>query len=69
MTRDRILSEYGKDLSKEDIEKIEDLWQDYLYSSDSYIVRSYSREGTPATDGIRAGEEVTPGFPRNGYYN
>ena len=69
MTRDRILSEYGKDLSKEDIKKIEDLWQDYLYSSESYIVKSYSREGTPATDGIRAGEEVTPGFPRNGYYN
>jgi hypothetical protein len=44
------------------------LWQDYLDTSHSYIVRSYSKYGTPASDGIRAGEEVTPGYPEQHWY-
>jgi hypothetical protein len=50
-------------LSKEDISKIEEMWTDSLENTGSYYVRSYNQDGTPATDGIRAGEEVTPGFP------
>lgn len=69
LTRERILSEYGKELSKQDIKKIDDLWQEYLETTGSYIVRSYTREGVPATDGLRAGEEVTPGLPTSSFYN
>ena len=67
LTRDQILSKYGKDLSKEDISKLKEQWKDYL--SGSYYVRGVLGEyGTPATDGIRAGEEVTPGYPEQHWY-
>jgi hypothetical protein len=70
MTRNEILNKYGKELSKEDIKKIEDLWEEYLDISGSVYVRSVTTAmGTPATDGLRAGEEVTPGFPDYHYYN
>ena len=68
LTRNQILSKYGKDLSKEDISKIEEMWTDSLETTGSYFIRSCNPDGTPATDGIRAGEEVTPGFPEYGYY-
>ena len=68
LTRNQILSKYGKDLSKEDISKIEEMWTDSLETTGSYFVRSCNPDGTPATDGIRAGEEVTPGFPEYSYY-
>ena len=44
------------------------MWTDSLETTGSYFVRSCNPNGTPATDGIRAGEEVTPGFPEYGYY-
>lgn len=67
LTRDQILSKYGKDLSKEDISKVREQWKDYI--SGSYYVRGVlSEHGTPATDGIRAGEEVTPGYPEQHWY-
>lgn len=69
LTRNQILSKYGKDLSKEDISKIEEMWTDSLENAGTYYVRSYNKNGTPATDGIRAGEEVTPGFPEQHWYN
>ena len=66
LTKDQILSKYGKNLSKEDISNIKELWDSRYSSLSSYYVRSYSTsQGTPATDGIRAGEEVTLGP----YYN
>ncbi len=68
LTRNQILSKYGKDLSKEDVTKIEEMWTDSLETTGSYFVRSYNRDGTPATDGIRAGEEVTPGYPGQHWY-
>ena len=69
LTRNEILNRYGKDLSKEDISKVKELWQDHLETSNSYYVRSVSTAlGTPATDGIRAGEEVTPGYPEHHWY-
>ena len=58
LTRNQILSKYGKDLSKEDISKITEMWTDSLETTGSYYVRSCNPDGTPATDGIRAGEEV-----------
>ena len=69
LTRNQILNKYGKHLSKEDISKVKELWQDHLETSNSYYVRSVSTAlGTPATDGIRAGEEVTPGYPEHHWY-
>ena len=68
LTRNQILSKYGKDLSKEDVAKIEEMWSDSLETTGSYFVRSYNQDGTPATDGIRAGEEVTPGYPGQHWY-
>lgn len=69
LTRNQILNKYGKELSKEDISKIREQWVDHLDTSDSYYVRSVlGSGGTPATDGIRAGEEVTPGYPERYWY-
>lgn len=69
LTRNQVLNKYGKLLSREDISKIKELWRDYEYESNSFYVRSYTNaQGTPATDGIRAGEEVTPGYPENHWY-
>lgn len=69
LTRNEILNKYGKELSKEEIEKVKDMWQDHLATSNSYYVRSFEGVGgTPATDGIRAGEEVVPGYPENHWY-
>lgn len=69
LTRNQILSKYGKDLSKDDLAKIEEMWTDALETTGSYFVRSYNQDGTPATDGLRAGEEVTPGYPEQHWYN
>lgn len=69
LTRNEVLNKYGKELKREDISKIKELWQDHLDYSDSIYVRGLSNScGTPATDGIRAGEEVTPGYPEK-YWN
>lgn len=63
LTKTEILNTYGKDLSKEDIDKIKDSWRD-TFDSSSYYVRSLEgSNGMPATDGILAGKEVTPGYP------
>ena len=67
LTRDQILSKYGKDLSKEDISKLKEQWKDYL-SGSCYVRGVLGECGTPATDGIRAGEEVTPGYPEQHWY-
>ena len=64
LTRNQVLNKYGKDLKREDIKKVEDLWHDYLDISNSIYVRGVASSlGVPATDGIRAGEEVTSGYP------
>ena len=69
LTRNQILSKYGKNLKRDDISKIKELWQDHLDYSNSVFVRGVVDScGTPATDGIRAGEEVTPGYPEQHWY-
>ena len=51
LTRVEILNKYGKKLSKEDVQKIKDLWRDYEDISGSYYVRNYTTAaGTPASD-------------------
>ena len=69
LTRNEVLNKYGKDLKREDISKIKELWQDHLDYSNSVYIRSVTDScGAPATPGIRAGEEVTPGYPEQ-YWN
>ena len=69
LTRNEILNKYGKDLKREDIAKIKELWKDHLDYSNSVYVRSVTNEcGGPATNGIRAGEEITPGYPEQHWY-
>ena len=68
LTRDEILNRYGKELSKDDISKIDELWKDFRESSGSVYIRTKTTSlGTPATDGLLAGEEVTPGYPGERY--
>ena len=71
LTRNEILNEYGKYLKREDIKKIEEVWQDHLQAyTNSYYVRTFvNSDGTPMTPGLRAGEEITPGFPEFHYYD
>lgn len=67
MTKTQILNMYGKELSKEDLEKIKELYRDQFDTS-TYYVRSYSKgNGEPATDGINAGKEIVPGYPTGPY--
>ena len=67
LTKTQILNSYGKDMTKEDIDSIKELWRDQFDTS-AYYVRSFSNsDGTPATDGIMAGKEVVPGYPTGPY--
>ena len=70
LTRNEILNKYGKELKREDISKIRNEWQKYLldYSNSVYIRNITDSCGNPATDGVRAGEEVTPGYPEQHWY-
>lgn len=66
LTKNEILSKYGKQLSKEDVRKIEDRWEDWNVDSD-YVE---ARVGQPFTlsDGLYADEEIYPGnFGRRKY--
>lgn len=68
LTKTQILNSYGNQMTKEDRESIKELWRD-SFDSGHYYVRSFSNcDGTPATDGIRAGQEIVPGYP-SGPYN
>ena len=67
LTKTQILNSYGKDMTKEDIDSIKELWRDQFDTS-TYYVRSFSNsDGTPATDGIIAGKEIVPGYPTGPY--
>lgn len=68
LTKHEILSKYGKDLSRDEVQDIKNNWNNYGMESDSYYVRNFSNNGVPATDGIRAGQEITPGMPGNRKY-
>ena len=69
LTRNEILNKYGKFLKSEDISKIKEMWQDHLdYSNSTYVRGLVNSCGVPATDGIRAGEEITPGYPEWHWY-
>ena len=69
LTKREIFNIYGKDLSAQDRQSIKDEWE-YSRDYSTLYVRSYQHsDGTPATSGIRAGQEITPGYPENTYFN
>jgi hypothetical protein len=41
---------------------LEEKWSS-IYDTSMYYVRMNSCKGVPATDGLQAGVEVTPGYP------
>lgn len=69
MSKEQIRNIYGDQLSKEDNELLEEKW-DSIYDNSMHYIRMYkNKEGLPATDGILAGYEVTPGYPLTNYGN
>lgn len=61
-SKTQILNEYGRDMSKDDRKIIEEKWGS-TYDNAMYYVRMGETNGVPATDGLQAGYEVTPGYP------
>ena len=61
-TKDEILRDYGKELSREDKAILENKWNS-VYDTAMYYVRMGETNGVPSTDGLQAGMEVTPGYP------
>lgn len=67
LTRQQCLNIYGSQLSKEDIAELNEQWRD-SFSQSAYYVRSFAYcDGRPATKGIRAGQEIVPGYPVEPY--
>lgn len=62
MTKTQILNKYGKDMSAADRKLLDEKW-DSVYDNAMYYVRVRDKSCVPATDGIMAGVEVTPGYP------
>lgn len=65
LTEAEVLNTYGKDLSKEDIEKIKDRWTN-SYSSSSTYIRTTNGKLNP---GIQSGVGIIPGYPKERYLN
>jgi hypothetical protein len=68
MTKEQILNMYGNELSREDLEKFEETWEHSLNES-SYYIRTMTNDCIPQTDGLRAGEEIIPGYPDGAFTN
>lgn len=62
MSKTQILNKYGRMLSKEDIKTLDEKWES-VYDNALYYIRLHNGDGVPATDGLDAGTEVTPGYP------
>lgn len=68
LTKQQILNRYGRDLEESSINEIEELFKTDYVNTYMYV-RNLSNCPTPgpATEGIDAGKEVTPGFPVDYY--
>lgn len=62
MTKTQILNKYGKQMSLDDKKLLKDKWKS-IYDNAMYYVKIRDRSNYPATNGILAGTEVTPGYP------
>lgn len=72
MTKQQILSEYGKDLDKDSKAELEDMYEHYSDSSYLYIRAMENQIGTRPIDtgegaGLDAGKGIVPGFPADTY--
>lgn len=67
MYKEQILNTYGKELSKSDIQIIKDKWESIYDNAMSYVRVCNNKNGTPGTNGLLAGIEVTPGYPDQRY--
>ena len=68
LTKQQILNKYGKDLSEEAIDEVDNLFEGEYDNTYTYV-RSLQNCPTsgPITEGLKAGVEVTPGFPIDYY--
>lgn len=71
MTKQQILNEYGKDLNKEGISELQDMFESYEEGNYMYV-RSIeghvqSRPYGGDLDGLDAGRTIVPGFPADTY--
>lgn len=67
-TKQQILNLYGKDLNKQDLKDLQDAFDNSVFDAGTYYVRNFSNSnGTPKTEGLRAGEELVPGYPTGTY--
>lgn len=64
MTKHQILNEFGKEMKASDKELLDQKWDD-VYDNAMYYVRMGETNGIPATDGLQAGVELTPGYPQS----
>lgn len=74
MTETQILNEYGDKLSKKEKADLKESCAEAFQDNSHWYIRTYrDSKGMPATDGLRAGQEVTiPGYPSaeyKGFYN
>ena len=67
MTKQQILNKYGKDLSDEAIDDLDNLFEGSYYQTAMYV-RTIAGQVGPGNEGLQAGVEITPGFPQD-YYN
>lgn len=64
LTKDQILAKYGADLTKDDLEELDDLEDFSVDGSTTTYLRSYDTiTGNTLSDGILGGFEVTPLLP------
>lgn len=68
LSKEQVLNMYGNELSKEDLDKFKETWE-HSFSESSYYIRTYNDGCLPQTDGLRAGEEIMPGFPDGPFTN
>lgn len=67
MSKQQILNVYGKRMTENDRKILDEKWGSIYENSWYYVHMGVNKEGVPATDGLKAGVEVTPGYPSQGY--
>lgn len=67
MSKQQILNVYGKRMTENDRKVLDEKWGSIYENAWYYVHMGVNKEGVPATDGLKAGVEVTPGYPSQGY--
>lgn len=68
LTKQQILNKYGRDLTDDSINELEDMFTE-SYSNTFMYVRNYANLPIPGpgTEGLKADREIVPGFPTDYY--